>query len=427
MYYEKELNYFLKVLNRMHLQSLWITPDTVPSEKMDFTLHHFYGLEAAVNEVFCCPNHWTKENTVYKLTDEFLCNYIYFLLPETSAPTAILAGPYMSFQKPKKALLEEAERYNIHSSYFARLEAAYSEIPVLTDDTQLFIMINILGESLWGRNNAFEIVDLNQEFSATPSSYASSADSASPQELLFRMRALESRYAYENELMELISLGLSRRAELMLRGFSQQTVEQRTADPIRNLKNYAIICNTLMRKAAERGGVHPVYLDRTSSTFAKRVETITDYPDGTTLMLDMVHAYCRLVRKHSSNQYSPFIQKTVAYIDTNLAGDLSLHTLAALQNLNASYLSALFHKETGKTLTDYVNTRRMESASKLLRTTKLQVQTVAQHCGINDSNYFSKTFKKYYGVTPLQFRENNRPSLPSRNNIAKTNKKDRLQ
>ncbi len=235
------------------------------------------------------------------------------------------------------------------------------------------------------------------------------------------MRALESRYAYENELMDLISLGLSRRAELMLRGFSQQAVEQRAADPVRNLKNYAIISNTLMRKAAERGGVHPVYLDRVSSSFARRVETITDFSDGASLMLDMVHSYCRLVRKHSANQYSPFIQKTTAYIDANLAGDLSLHTLASLQSLNASYLSALFHKETGKTLTDYVTARRMDAAGKLLRTTQLQVQTIAQHCGISDSNYFSKLFKKHYGITPLQFRERNLPSLPGRSNSSKSN------
>lgn len=398
----------------MHLQSLWISPGAVPSDRMSYSLYHFYGHENLINEMFSCPNSWAKENTVYKLTDEFLCNYIYFLLPETAEPTAILAGPYLSFHKSREELLEEAERYNIPTLKFSQLEACYSEIPVFTDDSQIFIMINVLGETLWGKNNAFEIFDMNQDFSSSSGPFTVSSDSESPKDLLLRMRALENRYAYENELMELISLGLSHRAELMMRGFSNIAVEQRTADPVRNLKNYTIISNTLMRKAAERGGVHPVYLDRTSSAFAKRVETITDFSDGTSLMLDMVHTYCRLVQKHSANQYSPFIQKTVAYIDANLAGELNLHTLAALQNLNASYLSTLFHKETGKTVTDYVTARRMDAAGKLLRTTQLQVQTIAQHCGIGDSNYFSKLFKKHYGLTPLQFREHNHPSLPGR-------------
>lgn len=424
MYYEKELHYFLKVIKRMHLQSLWIQPDTVPSDHMDFVLHRFFGLEAFINDVFRCPNQWSKDNTVYKLTDRFLCNYIYFLLPETSTPSAILIGPYISFQKTKEDILEEAERHGIPATQFSRLEACYSGITLLSDDTLLFTLINVLGETLWGTKNAFEFLDLDNSFSDSVTPIVTDVVADTPKDLLFHMRNLETRYAYENEMMNLVSLGLSRRTELMLRSFSQHTIEQRTADPVRNLKNYAIISNTLMRKAAERGGVHPVYLDRTSSVFAKRVETITDFSTASSLLIDMARSYCRLVRKHASNNYSPFIQKTVTYIDANISGDLSLRTLAALQNLNASYLSALFHKETGKTVTDYVNARRMDSAAKLLRTTQLQIQTIAGHCGMNDSNYFSKTFKKYYGVSPLQFREqNNHPSLPG--NTSENNKKDR--
>ena len=42
---------------------------------------------------------------------------------------------------------------------------------------------------------------------------------------------------------------------------------------------------------------------------------------------------------------------------------------------------------------------------RLLATTKLQIQTIAQHCGILDVHYFSKVFKKSVGVTPKQYRE----------------------
>ena len=65
----------------------------------------------------------------------------------------------------------------------------------------------------------------------------------------------------------------------------------------------------------------------------------------------------------------------------------------------------LFRKETGQTVTEFVNERRMRTGAHLLRTTRLQVQTIAQHCGVSDVNYFSKLFKKQYGVTPKQFRE----------------------
>ena len=58
----------------------------------------------------------------------------------------------------------------------------------------------------------------------------------------------------------------------------------------------------------------------------------------------------------------------------------------------------------GQPLTTYVNQKRMEHAATLLRSGTLQVQTVAQYCGIPDVNYFSKLFKRYIGVSPKEFR-----------------------
>ena len=88
------------------------------------------------------------------------------------------------------------------------------------------------------------------------------------------------------------------------------------------------------------------------------------------------------------------------------------HLLAIeLQNINASYLSALFKKETGVTLTEYINQKRMKQAARLLTSTKLQIQTISQYCGISDVNYFSKLFKKYAGKTPNEFRKEARPGI----------------
>jgi YesN/AraC family two-component response regulator len=56
-------------------------------------------------------------------------------------------------------------------------------------------------------------------------------------------------------------------------------------------------------------------------------------------------------------------------------------------------------------LTEYVNRKRVEYALSLLNTTSLQVQTIAQQCGIMDVNYFTKTFKKYIGMTPTRYRD----------------------
>jgi len=76
--------------------------------------------------------------------------------------------------------------------------------------------------------------------------------------------------------------------------------------------------------------------------------------------------------------------------------------------VNASYLSALFKRETGEKLTDFVARRRMEHAAYLLTSTKLTVSAVAQSCGISDDNYFAKLFKRHTGLPPSLFRQEQR-------------------
>ena len=92
-------------------------------------------------------------------------------------------------------------------------------------------------------------------------------------------------------------------------------------------------------------------------------------------------------------------------IDSDLSANLSLSSLAATQNVSSGYLSTIFKRETGKTITEYISDERIKLASRLLTTTHLQIQTIALHCGIIDVQYFSKTFKKKTGKTPKEYRE----------------------
>ena len=104
-------------------------------------------------------------------------------------------------------------------------------------------------------------------------------------------------------------------------------------------------------------------------------------------------------------QYSRAVQKTILLIDSDLSGDLSLKRLADRQNVSAGYLSAIFRRDTGKTVSEYIREKRIRHAAHLLTTTQLQIQTIALHCGIMDVQYFSKTFKKLTGKTPKEYRE----------------------
>ena len=411
MFYKSELNYLMKVLKKMHLQALLLDVDQKNNYQIDFGFRKFLGLEDDYRLAYENRGSWNKENTIYRMRDEFMCSYVFLLLPEAAQTQGLLIGPYTTVSMSREMMMETAERFKVPAKQFQRLASYYEGIPVLENEMPLFAMLTAFGEVLWGDSAAFEVVDINAEVISPIKILPNDSEDRDSEDTMLHMKLMEARYGFENELMDMVAHGQTHRAEVMMKGFSGSSFEERLSDPLRNLKNYLIISNTLLRKAAERGGVHPIYLDRISSDFAKKIEAVPNTQTGRELMGTMVRDYCRLVRKHATKQYSPIIQKAVACIESGLTDDLSLRTLATALNVNASYLSALFSKETGQTVTEYVNEKRMKAGAQLLHATRLQVQTIAQYCGVSDVNYFSKMFKKYYGMTPKQFRETGSNSL----------------
>ena len=357
-----------------------------------------YGNEASV------AAHWSKERTVYKMVDRFLCRYIYFHLPGMQPSASLVLGPYLTNDLSEEELMELAEQLGIPVSLLPQLTNHYASLPVYHDPAPLFSIVYTLGEFLWGEQG-FDIVDVEEEQNSRLSFAGADRAPMEQENILQYMQQMEERYAYEDKLMEIVSKGLTHQAEVLLSSVSRLNFQPRVSDPLRNQKNYCIICNTLLRKAAQRGGVHPIHLDRMSGQFARAIENAPTLEKCSRLIGEMVIAYCRLAHMQTQEQYSPAIQKLRTYIAANLSGDLSLPTLARLMQMAPSYLSNLFHRETGNTLSRHIAYSRLKAAQQLLKTTRLQIQTIAQLCGFNDPNYFSKQFKRSFGITPQQYQQ----------------------
>lgn len=118
-----------------------------------------------------------------------------------------------------------------------------------------------------------------------------------------------------------------------------------------------------------------------------------------------MRSYCRFIKEYALPAYSPPVRRAVACIKSDLTADLSLKTLSGQINVNSSYLSALFKKEVGITLTEYVNRSRIDCARRLLSVTDLPTKSIALQCGLPDVSYFSRLFKRITGVTPKVYRE----------------------
>lgn len=404
MYYEAELRILRDTFRKCHIQttiadlnkSLAEHPETHLLTLLADNLDQSHSLRHFLPEL--------KPATVYRLRDPFGCRYIYFSLPELPTDAILIIGPYLSEASTQGQIMEWAENKGIPPSRQKELTGYYMNVPVLPDSSHLFVLLDSFAERLWGTNE-YNTEDAEPDNFSALSLLTEKNAPSEDEDALWNMKNIEMRYSYENELMNAVSKGQLHKADQLLFNSSNLSFEQRVADPVRNAKNYCIIMNTLLRKAAEKGGVHPIYLDSTSSSYAIQIEHLHSLEAVMPLMAEMFRTYCRLVRKHTLKDYSPPVQKALTYIDANLAGNLSLHVLAETLNVSNSYLSTLFKKETGQTLTEYINRRRIKHAMHLLETTRLQIQTVAQHCGIVDVQYFSRVFKRIAGMTPKEYRE----------------------
>lgn len=396
--YDGELHLLCETLKKLRIATYFLVPGDYPVFATDLILNAV--IDENKNVITEEYINSFSENTVHELKYRLGVSFITLRLPSTSQKTLLFIGPFISEDLTSSKLLELLEKAEINPDAYPVLEKYFLTLPVLDNSSAIYPLLDSFCETIWGKGNYVYIEKYNKDLSSgILHKYKNHGGDFNTAKKL-----MEERYNAENRLIYAVSKGLKPQGMEMLNIIRDTKFEKRLDDPIRNLKNYSIIMNTLLRKAAEKGGVHPINLDKISSYFAVKIEQLRSTDSVKKIMADMFNEYCDLVKKHRTSHLSETVRIAVLQINSELAGDLSLNTLAKSQNVNASYLSSVFKKETGMTVTDYIAKERIDYAAHLLETTALQIQTVALYCGIVDVQYFSKLFKKLMGKTPKDFR-----------------------
>ncbi|AOT69540.1 response regulator transcription factor [Geosporobacter ferrireducens] len=115
----------------------------------------------------------------------------------------------------------------------------------------------------------------------------------------------------------------------------------------------------------------------------------------------------------NSVAYSCIIRSVKAYIDNHFDdSQLDLSHVAQIFNVNKSYISKLMKQELGKSFVEYLTDIRLDKARQILENdhAKVTMYNVSTRVGYTSQHYFSRVFKKAYGMSPLEYR--NRPNRP---------------
>lgn len=353
------------------------------------------------------PSH-ANNNVIYRFFDEFLCHYIFFRIPHQNENQYFLVGPYLTNLPQNNFYEKKIHQLQLEETKIHQLKKYYSNLPIIEEENILLAIINTLGKYVFDGESNFSVEYLDYEIPdnrlpTTNSRVFNDGEISTP--TVLSLEIIEENYKKENYLMEAVSKGKLNKIDMIVSHVLNHGMEERLADSLRNRKNYMIILNTILRKAAENGNVHPVHINKISSQFARKIEQLHSIDSSVILQSEMIRKYCLLVKDYSLKKYSNLIGRVVTLISYDYSADLSLKSIAEKMCVNASYLSSQFKKECGETLTDYVNKMRMEYAATILTHSDKQVQEIAEECGILDTNYFIKLFKKQYNMTPTQYRE----------------------
>ena len=135
----------------------------------------------------------------------------------------------------------------------------------------------------------------------------------------------------------------------------------------------------------------------------KRADSIDGIMECASMVVEKL---CLSVKLRNKDRNQNLVDKITAFIDENYNDpNLSLATIAQFVKLTENYVSSFFKENKGITIQNYIQQKRMTKAAELLEKTSMPVSEIVEQIGYNSTNTFYKAFKRYYGITPKNYKE----------------------
>lgn len=412
------LELLTKALSIANISVHLISDDLTAMHQIDNRLRAMLFENFSYAEAYDFLNRRVHSDTLVRFQDEFDLIYLFLRLPTEdageSAGALISVGPFQTMQHDRDSVLAIINHNLLPGQLLSDLCEYYNTVPVISDVDSLECLVLYLASGLFQRQ--YHLDHFSDTDNLLPPSQKK--DFTVREDPQIARASIEQRYSEENALLIAIASADHERAIASYTKLIRYHIQARADTPLEDQRHRTVIMNSLCRKAVEVAGVHPLYIDELSTHFATEINRIRTAHGLDKLMSDMIREYCLLVKKHAMKGYSTITRQIVSYIDFHYTEELSLAYFAKMFNLSRSYLSDLFRKETGSTLTDFIHQVRMRHAIALLNSSAMPITAIATSCGYNDVNYFIRRFKKVYGLSPRQYQNTLHPSVEQR----KTNK-----
>lgn len=344
------------------------------------------------------------EKEVFLFKDRFETNYTVIRLPQEASgqekPSYLVVGPFLDHHLSAEELETIQSDLKVPAIFQNNLKEYYYNTKVLEYPKVYYSYIEVIISFLYGKKTSQDL--LGEELTKHP--FLMPKTEEIEEKALPNMKLLEQYQETEEAFLEAVAKADTQQALALHLQLCAYHVGNTLSNPLRREKDKALYCNALLQRTTVQSEVHPGYSTPVASSFVREIETAESKASLEDLLAKMVETYCMLIRGHSLKGYPPYLKEVINYIDFNYKDNLSLRTLSEMFSINPSYLSMLFKKKTEKTLTEYINEKRIAQSMVLLETTSFPINVIARETGFEDVNYFTRLFKKTTGTAPRSYR-----------------------
>lgn len=177
-------------------------------------------------------------------------------------------------------------------------------------------------------------------------------------------------------------------------------------NPLQNRKFHFVILAAMITRFCVEAGLERETAYSMSDIFIQKADLCTTVPQIDALQTTMIQEYTLSMRNNQKkNVYSRPIVKCIDYIYDNLSQKLKVQNIATHLNINPSYLSRLFSREVGMSLSAYIKDKRLDAAAQMLQYSDYSITDISEYFNFSSQSHFTAAFQEKYGITPKRYRD----------------------
>ena len=228
----------------------------------------------------------------------------------------------------------------------------------------------------------------------------------SEEEVYDTFRVERYTFYYENKIMNLVSQGDIQLLKSGLTELGTSVLPILTSSSLKTEKNYTVIILEKLASLAIQVGKDIVSVIRLRNFYIKKVEEQTEFVGVLATRDSAIIHFTEELHGVSNQARTSLIRCVLQYINLKIYDNIKVTELAKQFYLSESALRSRFKEEIGVPINEYVNKRKIEE-SKMMIWSGIPAGEIARRLSFYDLSHYYRTFKKYTGVTPQQFRDTN--------------------